>query len=198
MILAPRALPATPLSAGFTVAWPRLASAASAGGCAVLAARPLFLATAADPVMLLVLVFSGLLAVGILWPAPAARHGSSAVWMAVVAIGLAAFAAGRLLGGGHPPQPAVLRLVALHTLAAVAEEAFFRRLVYAALLPGGAALAIGGSAVLFALVHLTVYGAWVLPLDLAAGLVLSWQRWASGSWLAPALTHSLANVLVVI
>jgi hypothetical protein len=38
----------------------------------------------------------------------------------------------------------------------------------------------------------------VLPIDLAAGLVLSWQRWASGSWRVPAVTHVLANVLVVI
>ena len=198
MILAPRAVHAAPAGAGTTVAWPRMAVAASAAGCAALAARPLFPAMSPEPVMLTLLLFCGLLAIGALWPVPAARHGSPAVWVAVVGIGLAAFAAGRLLGGGHPPQPAVLRLIALSTLAAVAEEAFFRRMVYASLLPGGAALAVGGSALLFAMVHLTVYGAWVLPLDLAAGLVLSWQRWASGSWLAPALTHSLANVLVVV
>lgn len=83
------------------------------------------------------------------------------------------------------------------TLAAVAEEAFFRRFVFGALAPGGAALALGGSAVLFAAVHVTVYGFWVLPIDLAAGLVLSWQRWASGSWGVPALTHVLANLMVV-
>lgn len=50
---------------------------------------------------------------------------------------------------------------------------------------------------LFAVVHVTVYGAWVLPLDLAAGLVLSWQRWATGSWGVPAVTHVVANLLVV-
>ena len=91
-----------------------------------------------------------------------------------------------------------MRLVALSTLAAVAEEAFFRRLVYDALLPGGAAVAVVGSAVLFAVVHVTVYGAWVLPLDIAAGLVFGWQRWATGSWGASAITHVVANVLVVI
>ena len=64
--------------------------------------------------------------------------------------------------------------------------------------PSGPVLAIAGSALLFALVHITVYGAWVLPIDLAAGVVLGWQRWATGSWRAPAITHVIANVLVVI
>ena len=104
----------------------------------------------------------------------------------------------RLMGGGHAPQPLALRVVALGSLAAVAEEAFFRRFVYDALLAGGAALAVGGSALLFAVVHVTVYGWWVLPIDVAAGLVLSWQRWTTGSWKVPALTHVLANLLVVL
>ena len=88
--------------------------------------------------------------------------------------------------------------MALSTLAAVAEEAFFRRLLYAALAPGGAVLAVGGTALLFAVVHVTVYGMWVLPIDVAAGLVLSWQRWASGTWRVPAATHVIANLLVVL
>ena len=64
--------------------------------------------------------------------------------------------------------------------------------------PGGVALAVGGSAVLFAIAHVTVYGWWVLPIDLAAGLVLGWQRWASGTWAVPAVTHVFANLLVVL
>ena len=51
---------------------------------------------------------------------------------------------------------------------------------------------------LFAAVHVTVYGLWVLPLDLAAGLLLGWQRQATGSWLVPAVTHAIANLLVVV
>ena len=116
----------------------------------------------------------------------------------VFAVGVAAFVLGRLVGGGHAPQPLALRVVALGSLAAVAEEVFFRHFVYDTLLPGGAALAVVGSAVLFALVHVTVYGWWVLPIDLAAGLVLSWQRWTTGSWKVPAVTHVLANLLVVL
>jgi hypothetical protein len=32
----------------------------------------------------------------------------------------------------------------------------------------------------------------------AAGLSLGWQRWATGSWRVPALTHVLANLFVVL
>jgi membrane protease YdiL (CAAX protease family) len=57
---------------------------------------------------------------------------------------------------------------------------------------------VAGSALLFGLVHVTVYGWWALPIDLAAGLILSWQRLASGTWAIPAMTHVLADLLVVI
>jgi hypothetical protein len=44
----------------------------------------------------------------------------------------------------------------------------------------------------------TVWGAGVLPLDLAAGLLLSWQRAASGRWAVPAATHTVANLLAAL
>ena len=58
--------------------------------------------------------------------------------------------------------------------------------------------AIAGSAVLFAVVHVSVYGFAALPIDLAAGLLLSWQRDATGTWTVPAITHVIANALAVI
>jgi membrane protease YdiL (CAAX protease family) len=138
--------------------------------------------------------------VSLLWPAPGERaeQGLAPV-VPVLAVGIAAFAVGRLLlAGSPPPAPATALVVALNSLAAVAEEAFFRRLVYGALLGGGPVLAVGGSALLFAAVHVTVYGLWVLPLDLAAGLLFGWQRQATGSWVVPAITHAAANLLVVL
>jgi membrane protease YdiL (CAAX protease family) len=87
--------------------------------------------------------------------------------------------------------------VALVLLAAVAEEAFFRRFLYQFLARGGPLIAVVGSASCFALVHVGVYGPAVLPLDLAAGLLLSWQRWASGSWAVPAATHVFANLVAL-
>ena len=83
-------------------------------------------------------------------------------------------------------------------VAAVAEEAFFRRLMYAWLERWwGPALAVLVSALAFALVHVPLYGASVLWVDLGAGVLLSWQRWATGSWAAPAATHVVANALAV-
>ena len=36
------------------------------------------------------------------------------------------------------------------------------------------------------------------PVDLGAGLVFGWQRWATGSWVAPAGTHAAANLVAVL
>jgi membrane protease YdiL (CAAX protease family) len=85
------------------------------------------------------------------------------------------------------------------TVAALAEEAFFRRLLYGWLEHWwGALAAVVLSALAFALVHVPLYGMSVLWVDLGAGLLLSWQRWASGSWGPAAATHAVANLLVVL
>jgi membrane protease YdiL (CAAX protease family) len=115
----------------------------------------------------------------------------------VLAIGVSAFALSSVLLGGRIPVAHGVEVVAVNSLAAVCEEAFFRRLAYGWLVRGGAIVAIGGSALLFALVHVPLYGAAVFWVDLGAGLVLSWQRWASGSWGMSAATHVWANLLAV-
>jgi membrane protease YdiL (CAAX protease family) len=174
------------------------------GGCVLLVLRPPLLRATSAPVSMLVAVFALVGAVGAWWPAPGGHHRrggedrpAAPVGLALL-VGVGAFGVGRLIGGGHSPGTLTLHLFVLNSLAAVAEEAFFRRLCYGILGSGGAAWATAGSALLFALVHLTTYGAWVLPIDVAAGLVLGWQRWATGSWRVPALTHVLANLLVVV
>ena len=176
---------------------PVAAAGLAAGGCALLAARPL-LPPGTGPLLALFVV---LLVVGLAWPVRSGvgdAAGAALSPLAVLAVGLGAFALGRVVGGGEPPVPALASVILLNTLAAVAEEAFFRRFLYDILLPSGTVVAVVGSAALFAVVHLTIYGAWSLPVDIAAGLLLSWQRLASGSWRVPAVTHVLANVLVVI
>ncbi len=172
-----------------------------AGSLAVFVARPLI----PGGISGLMALFTALLVLGAAWPMTADARPAGAPARptlqgagAALAAGLVAFGLGRLLGSGHPPAPATAGYIAAVTVAAVAEEVFFRRFVYAVLRPGGAALAIGGSAVLFAIAHVTVYGWWVLPLDLAAGLVLGWQRWVSGTWAVPAVTHVFANLIVVL
>ena len=181
------------MTATASVRLPHAAVVAVAAGCAALVARPLIIGSTSDVVVL----FVAMLAVGVLWPLRASSRATAA-WPQVFLLGTAAFVIGRIVGGGHPPVPFAARFILLNTLAAVAEEAFFRRFTFGALERHGVAWAIAGSTVLFALVHVTVYGWWVLPIDLAAGLIFSWQRWASGRWSVPAVTHVLANVLVVI
>ena len=175
---------------------------ASLAAVVVLLARPWLVRGAASPTAVLVLAFVAIGVAGARLALPAGAAGSRPQPLptaaVVAAVGVAAFAIGRLVGGGEAPVPAVAGYLALNTLAAVSEEALFRRLLYGLLLPHGAFVAVVGSAAAFAVVHVTVWGVWVLPLDLAAGLVLSWQRWASGRWSVPAVTHAVANAVVLL
>ena len=186
--------------------------APAVAGVVALAARPWFL-PAGVAVEWRVAFFVALGATGLAWPrirsaylrAPKTHRSgtqNAAGWtlsLAVLGVGAVAFALGRAVVE-VPVRPSGLAVaVALNALAAVAEEAFFRRYLYG--LVGerhGAAVAVIVTAGAFALVHLTVWGWWVLPLDLAAGLVLSWQRAATGRWSVPAATHVLANTLALL
>jgi membrane protease YdiL (CAAX protease family) len=127
------------------------------------------------------------------------QNGGWALSLAVLGVGALAFTMGRVVVE-VPVRPSALAVaVGLNALAAVAEEAFFRRYLYGLVVERhGAALAVAVTAGAFALVHVTVWGWWVLPLDLAAGLVLSWQRAATGRWSVPAATHVLANTLALL
>jgi membrane protease YdiL (CAAX protease family) len=116
----------------------------------------------------------------------------------VIAIGVLAFAAATFLVRPQFPLPRAPEVLSLNTLAAFSEEAFFRRLVYGVLERWGASLAIAGSALLFALIHVPLYGTAAVWVDLGAGLVLSWHRWASGTWTASGATHAAANLLAVL
>ncbi len=166
-----------------------LASAAILLGAAALTTRP-----NATPSALVVLVGVGM--IGMLTPLPARRDTrmDAPSSLAVVALGVLAFAVARAIAAPLP-TPITAFAVGATVVAAVAEEMFFRRLVYGWLASAGDPLAIIGAAALFAIVHLPAYGAHVLPLDLAAGMLLGWQRWATGGWIAPAVTHAAANVV---
>lgn len=192
--------------AGAPAAAPPARRSASAlvvlAGVAALLARPLLPRLVDDPVAPLAVLFAALGLVGLAWPLPARRPAAPLAGVAplatpaALALGVAAFAAARLLGTGV--DRIALAPLLLDVLAAVAEEAFFRRLVYGLLEPRGPAVAVAGSALCFAAVHVTVWGPGVLPLDVAAGLLLGWQRAATGRWSVPALTHVAANLLAVL
>jgi membrane protease YdiL (CAAX protease family) len=113
-------------------------------------------------------------------------------------MGFAAVALSASVAGTPVALPWSAAAFPLSMLAAVAEEALFRRLAYARLERFGAVVAIVGSAVLFGLVHVPAYGLAALPVDVGAGLLFGWQRWASGTWTVPAATHAFANAVVVL
>ena len=129
---------------------------------------------------------------------PAVRSSTRLHPGLVLVIGLSAVALALATGGAPVPAPLTSWALPLTVLAAVAEEALFRRAAYGALERHGAVVAIGVTALVFALVHVPLYGVAVFPVDLGAGLLLSWQRWASGSWTAPAATHAAANVVMTV
>lgn len=143
-----------------------------------------------------VFVTAGVGAVGGITPVAGGR-GARLPWLSAVVLGVVPFA---VFAAWIRPLPARggWIVVATASVAAVAEELFFRRLVYGWLARWGAVVAVAGSAVLFAAVHVPAYGPGVLPVDLAAGLVFGWQRWSSGTWTAPAVTHVLANLLALV
>jgi membrane protease YdiL (CAAX protease family) len=126
--------------------------------------------------------------------AAVARSGPSA---GVLGTGLAAVVIARVVVAPAPPIRTTIATTALSVLAAVAEEALFRGAAFRLLERRGAALAVAGSTLVFALIHVPAYGWPAFPVDLGAGLLFSWQRLATGRWSVPAATHAAANLLAV-
>jgi membrane protease YdiL (CAAX protease family) len=84
-------------------------------------------------------------------------------------------------------------------LVALAEELVLRGVLFGILLGpldrrGGAALAFGVTAAVFALMHVPVYGWHVVPLDLGVGVFLGGLRLATGRWPAAGIAHAVADI----
>jgi CAAX protease family protein len=171
-----------------------------AGGLSFLLARPA-LGGMAFAVPLLALGYlamaAGSLAVGL--PGTSVERVGRAPlgWGPVLAVGVVAVALAGVVGGPVPERRVGAVAAGLAVVAAVAEEALFRRLLYGWLERFGTVVAVVGSAVVFALVHLPGYGIAAMPVDLGAAMLLSWQRYACGRWTVPAVTHAVANLLAV-
>lgn len=162
--------------------------AAVALGCVALASRSMSL-----------LAIGPTVAVGVLGLAGAVKHRdaeqpSRARIVTVTLIGVGAVIVVRMIS---PPLHAAYGTAgfAANIIAAIAEEAFFRRFVYGWLAARSESLAIVGAAALFALIHIPTYGVGVLPIDFSAGLLLGWQRRESGTWMSSGVTHIVANIL---
>jgi membrane protease YdiL (CAAX protease family) len=126
-----------------------------------------------------------------------ARRGAPLGWGIVLGVGLLGVVGATVAGGPVADRRVSVVAGGVALLAAVAEEALFRRLLYDRLLRFGVMVAVVGSAVVFAVAHLPAYGVAAMPVDLGAALLLSWQRYASGRWTVPAVTHAVANLLAV-
>ncbi len=173
-----------------------VATAVVLSGLVVLLARPFVGGLPGGRVLLFACAYAtiGLAAVAV----PAATERPRLAPSIVLGLGLVSIAISALMAGSPVPAPWTNAALPLSLLAAVAEEALFRRVLYARLLRLGAVAAITITAVVFALVHLPAYGTAAIPVDLGAGLLFGWQRWASGTWTAPAITHGAANLLAVL
>ena len=98
---------------------------------------------------------------------------------------------GMALSSVHGYAPWALAVVAV----ASAEEALLRGSLFRAVEQrAGVVAAIALTSVAFALLHVPLYGWAVVPLDLAVGVWLGVLRAVSGSVLAPAVAHSLADL----
>ena len=107
---------------------------------------------------------------------------------------------------GQPPEPEVaeraiamldpiLVVVAIVILAPIAEEVFFRGVVFNAFLrEGGRRWAFIGSAALFSLIHLSLVS--LVPIFLL-GLALAWVYDRTGNLLAPIAMHATVNGISV-
>ena len=103
---------------------------------------------------------------------------------------------GSALLGAHRPGGSFAGWALVVSFVAVAEELFLRGALYDAVTGWlGEAPAIVVGAVAFAGLHVPLYGWRVLPLDLAVGLWLgALRRWARTPT-APAVSHTLADLL---
>lgn len=100
-------------------------------------------------------------------------------------------AGGTALWSAHGYLPWAMAVVAV----ASAEEALLRGSLYRAVAQrAGVVAAIALTSVAFAVLHVPLYGWAVVPLDLAVGVWLGVLRAVSGSVLAPAVAHSLADL----
>lgn len=94
-----------------------------------------------------------------------------------------------------PPATGFASWALAVTVVATAEEVFLRGTLYDAVRDlAGTCWAVGVAALVFALLHVPLYGWRVLPLDLAVGVVLGGLRAHTGSLAAPAVAHVGADL----
>jgi membrane protease YdiL (CAAX protease family) len=93
------------------------------------------------------------------------------------------------------PNAAIALWSPVVAIIAIAEEVVLRGALFTAVRDWqGDGAALVASTLVFALIHLPLYGVGALPLDLAVGTLLGGLRLVSGGVLAPALAHVIADL----
>ena len=93
------------------------------------------------------------------------------------------------------PGPSFVPWAAVTILVATTEEVVLRGALFRALADGaGWVMALLGTSVLFAVLHVPLYGWHVVPLDLGVGLFLGGLRMLTGGTVAPAIAHAVADL----
>ena len=146
------------------------------------------------------IVFAALLAAA---AAAAGMRPSRVPWRGV-AIGIsggAALVALSLVGvpavlfGARVPAATLAGWVPLVTVVAAVEELVFRGVLFDGVRArSNDAVAVALTAVLFAVIHVPLYGAGALPIDVCVGVFLGCLRVGSGGVTAPLVAHVLADI----
>jgi hypothetical protein len=153
---------------------------------------------AADAVAIGSVFGVGLLAVGVLGGLRPAHVGLSS--LAIGAAGGAVLISLALTTRSGPvpglsPAASFGPWAAATILVATAEELVLRGVLFDALGRSlGVTVAVIVTAVLFAIMHVPLYGWHVVPLDLGVGLWLAGLRLATGGVAAPAIAHAVADL----
>lgn len=146
------------------------------------------------------LLFSAVLVSAVVWA------GAGVARISISGVALGAAAAALLVGLSLVGLPAVTfgpRAVAstlfwwapLVAVVAAAEELVLRGVLFDAVRSrSGEVIAVAVTAVLFAVIHVPLYGVAALPIDLCVGVFLGSLRVASGGVTAPLVAHVLADL----
>ena len=93
------------------------------------------------------------------------------------------------------PAPSFVPWAVVTILVATAEEVVLRGALFGALVDGaGWVAALVGTSILFAVLHVPLYGWHVVPLDLGVGLLLGGLRLLTGGTIAPSVAHVFADL----
>jgi membrane protease YdiL (CAAX protease family) len=128
-------------------------------------------------------------------PGAIAAGATFGLILVLVTIAGSSMAGAALPVGMSRPAGPFLPWALVTVLVAATEEGILRGAVFDRLrVAGGLPVAIAVTTAAFALMHVPLYGWHVVPLDLAVGLGLAGLRITTGSIVAPAAAHAVADL----